>query len=229
MSTKNNGRMVERFNLNQRLQHILLAALLIILVITGLSLMFHSTWWGQLIIKLEGGIATRGIIHRIAAILLLLLSGYHCYYIIFTREGHDELMKLKFGLKDLKKFGRIIAYNLGFRDKYPEFGKYDSKEKIQYWMMVLGILLISLTGLVLWFESLSMRIFPKWFIDLTTVIHGWEGVIIFLVLLFWHLYNAHLNPLVFPMDNSWLTGKVSMEWLKHTHSKEYEKYLEDEN
>ncbi len=229
MNTEDNGGMVERFDLNQRIQHILLALLLIILVVTGLSLMFHNTWWGRLIIQLEGGIATRGIIHRISAILLLLLGVYHFYYVVFTEKGHNELMKLKFGWKDIKKFGQIIAYNLGVRKQYPEFGKYDSREKIQYWLVVLGIILISATGFVLWFESLSMRLFPKWFIDLTLIIHGWEGVIIFLILLFWHLYNTHLNPLVFPMDYSWLTGRVSMEWLKQTHSKEYKKHLEDEN
>jgi hypothetical protein len=43
------------------------------------------------------------------------------------------------------------------------------------------------------------------------------------ILFLWHLYNVHLHPSVFPMNPAWLTGKVSVEWLREEHPLEYEK------
>ena len=60
-------------------------------------------------------------------------------------------------------------------------------------------------------------------LDLTLLIHGYQGLLAFVILLFWHLYSVHLHPSVFPMNNAWLTGKVDAEWLKEEHPGEYDK------
>jgi hypothetical protein len=39
----------------------------------------------------------------------------------------------------------------------------------------------------------------------------------FLVITIWHIFNAHLNPDVFPFDTSMFTGKVSRERYEHEH------------
>jgi len=41
-------------------------------------------------------------------------------------------------------------------------------------------------------------------------------------ILFWHFYNEHLKPEVFPMSWLWVTGKMSTEEMKHKHPLEYE-------
>jgi formate dehydrogenase subunit gamma len=38
-----------------------------------------------------------------------------------------------------------------------------------------------------------------------------------LVIVVWHLYNAHLNPDVFPMDWSIFTGKISRHRMEEEH------------
>ena len=43
------------------------------------------------------------------------------------------------------------------------------------------------------------------------------------VIIFWHLWGAHLNPDVFPMDSSIFTGKISKGRLRHEHPLEYER------
>ena len=72
-----------------------------------------------------------------------------------------------------------------------------------------------------------MRFLPKFMLDLTLVIHGYQGLLIFVILLFWHLYIVHLHPSVFPMNPAWLTGKVDSEWLRQEHPLEYEKLKEE--
>jgi hypothetical protein len=39
----------------------------------------------------------------------------------------------------------------------------------------------------------------------------------FLVITIWHIYNAHLNPDVFPFDASIFTGRISRERMLHEH------------
>jgi hypothetical protein len=39
----------------------------------------------------------------------------------------------------------------------------------------------------------------------------------------WHIYNAHLNPDVFPFDRSIFTGEISEHRLQHEHALEYER------
>ena len=81
---------------------------------------------------------------------------------------------------------------------------------------------MAVTGFLLWFETPTMEVFPKWVIDLTRVVHSWEGVLIFIILILWHLYQVHLSPGSFPMNYAWLDGKISDDRLKTEHSLEYE-------
>jgi hypothetical protein len=58
----------------------------VILLITGLSLLFHDIWIGRWLLWLEGGITGRGLIHRWAAAALMGVCGYHFLYILFTER-----------------------------------------------------------------------------------------------------------------------------------------------
>ncbi len=215
----------ERLSKNQRIQHIILLVSMIILSLTGIVLKFHNNLFSKWLIRLEGGIWVRGLIHRTFAVILMLLVVYHAYWVVFTDEGHRELMNIKPRWKDVKDFFQKLAFNLGLSKKQPEFDKYNYFQKFQYWGVVFGTLIMIFTGMILWFVNLSMAVLPKWVIDLTLLVHGWDGVLIFIVLFLFHLYNVHLNPEDFPMSKTWLDGKISIERLKQDHKIEYEKII----
>jgi len=218
---------VIRMSLLFRVQHLLLTVLLLVLAVTGFSLMYHENAFAQAIIRLEGGVHNRGIVHRVAAVLLMANVLHHLFYMLFTREGRKEFDGLIIGRQDIDDFLQSLRYNIGASAEYPRFGKYGYKEKFQYWGASVGTVLISLTGFMLWAEEFSMRFFPKFVLDLALVIHGYQGLLAFVILFFWHLYNVHLHPSVFPMNLSWITGKVSAEWLRQEHPLEYEKLKEE--
>ena len=221
------NRSVERLSKNQRIQHIILLISMLMLSITGLVLKFHNNSFSVWLIRIEGGIWVRGMIHRIFAIVLILLALYHILWVTFTDEGHRELMALTPRLKDVTDFLKKLLYNLGLSNQQPRFDKYDYLQKLQYWGVVIGTVIMVITGLVLWFVNQSMAVLPKWVIDVTMLIHGWDGVMIFIVLFLFHLYNVHLNPEVFPMSKTWIDGKISIDRLKHEHKLEYDRLLQD--
>lgn len=216
-----------RFSLHQRIQHIILLSSMIILALTGLTLKFHENTVAQFIIKIEGGIAARGIIHRIAAVVLMLLSTYHIINILFTQKGHSEFLALRPQFKDFSDFYKTIKFNLGISNEKAEFDRFDFRQKIQYWGVLIGSLIMIITGFILWFETQSMAIMPKWIIDVTGIIHSYQGFLIFLILFLWHMYNVHLNPNVFPMNKTWLTGRISTRDLKENHLLEYKKLISE--
>ena len=198
-------------------------ACVILLMVTGLSLRYADTSLGRAVIAAEGGMESRGLLHRVGAMGLMLLWLYHALYTIFTERGHDQLMAIVPGGKDLQDVRTMFKYNLGGTRMPPRFGRFDFRQKFQYWAVALGASLMILTGLVLWFETESMAVMPKWIIDVTRVVHGGEGLIIFVVLFAWHLYDVHLRREVFPMDMTWLTGRLKVEELKERHPLEYER------
>ena len=214
---------VERMSVLFRLQHFLLMVTLLVLALTGFVLMYHDNRLAQALIALEGGVVYRGIIHRTAAVFLMAQLVYHAFYMLFSREGKRELREVWLTRGDFEDFLQAMRYNLRMGDEYPRFGKYGYKEKFQYWGATTGVFLISVTGVILWAENFSMKFLPKFVLDLTLIIHGYQGLLIFVVLLFWHLYIVHLHPSVFPMNPAWLTGKVDAEWLRAEHPAEYEK------
>ena len=72
-----------------------------------------------------------------------------------------------------------------------------------------------------------MKPSPQWLpgtlVPVAMVAHSNEGLLAFLTILIWHIYNAHLNPDVFPFDTTIFTGRISLERMHHEHPRELER------
>ncbi len=213
---------VERFTLNERVQHALLMLSTLTLLVTGFSLLFHDLWIGRWLLRLEGGIAGRGLLHRWAAVVLMAVSGYHALYILFTERGHAQFMLMRPGRQDLRDWLAAIRSNLRGTQP-PACDRFDYRQKFQYYAFFAAGVTMICSGLALWFATEAMAVMPKWLFDALAILHGQESVVIFLLLFVWHLYDVHLRPEVFPMDWSWITGRISLRDLAERHPAEYER------
>jgi cytochrome b subunit of formate dehydrogenase len=229
MTTKPDEEYIVRFNLIERIQHIALFVTLIMLLVTGLSLTYHDSWLGRFMIELEGGLEGRGRLHNIFAFILIGLGVFHAFYITFSDKGHREISHLKYRKKDFKDLILSFKYNFGLSKVKPSFGRYNLAQKFQYWGVILGCAIMIITGIVLLLKVWDIAmIVPKWLWDITNLVHSYEGMLIFLVLFIWHIYDVHLSPGVFPMSKIWLTGKISKKELKDEHPQEYVDIFRDE-
>jgi len=235
-----------RMNLAERAQHILLIVSFSLLVVTGLPLMFYELRIFKAIFSIEKAFYFRGVLHRVAAIVLIVDMAWHSGYTILTRRGRDNFKEMIPHLKDGLDAMALFGYNVGFArwlyregmlvrffDRHPiwrvenppEYGRYNFVEKLEYLSVAWGSFIMIISGFFMWNVELSLKIFPLWVHDIFVIAHGYEAMLAFLAIIIWHMYNVHLNPEVFPMSKIWLNGKISGHELKTLHALEYRKIL----
>jgi formate dehydrogenase gamma subunit len=212
---------VVRFTAGELFQHWVLFICLTGLALTGLALFFQDTFLGRWLIAVEGGVESRGIIHRIFAIGLMALSAWHLVYIMFTDRGHQQLMEMLPRSGDFRDFKDTLAYYFSRGRSLPSFGRFTPIQKLQYWGAATGAVLMIVTGLILWMETPSISLLGKWVLDVTAIVHGYEGLILFMLLFGWHLYIVHLSQGNFPMQRTFIDGKISRQRLWEEHRREY--------
>lgn len=213
-----------RMTLNERIQHITMAGSFIILVITGFMLRFPETWWVSHIRDLSSGVfEIRSLLHRIAAVAMISVSLYHIYYIAATKRGRQLLKDLLPKMKDLTDAWGIAKYNLGFARSKPKLDRFSYVEKAEYWSLVWGTIVMSLTGFVMWFDNTFIGLFTKLGYDIARTIHYYEAWLAFLAIVVWHFYFVIFNPDVYPMSLAWIKGVISEEEMAEEHALELER------
>jgi len=210
------GEQVQRMTKWAVLQHSMLLLTFVFLVVTGFALRFADSWWSLLLFGREGGFPLRNLIHRISAVALILLSISHLFYLRGTR-GREFIRHIFPSLDDLVHFRQMINYNLGLRDKRPHFGRFTFGEKFEYWALIWGMIIMAGTGTMLWFDDYVVRVLPKVMLDVMLVVHYYEAWLATISILVWHMYATVLNPGVYPMNPSWITGKMPVEQHRHEH------------
>ena len=221
------GRWFERMTVAERLQHVLLATSFFTLVYTGFALKFPEAWLFRWMARLEGAYAWRSLVHRIAAIVMVAVSTFHIYYLT-TRRGRKLVVDLFPRLQDAFDLVNHMLYLVGIRREPAKFDRFGYIEKAEYWALIWGTVVMTVTGVLLWFNNSSMRELPKWMLDLSTVIHYYEAWLAFLAIVVWHLYMNIVNPDVYPMNWTWLTGRISEAQLRHEHYVEWKRIMEAE-
>ena len=213
-----------RFVLSQRIEHILLVISFGMLCLTGLPQKFPDTAWAQWIMSALGGIGATRVIHHIFAFMLAFEFLYHlivvAYELLLVRPRPLPMLPQ---LQDVRDGLRSVAYLSGRRPEKPQFDRYDFKQKVEYWALIWGLLVMGGSGLILMFPVVVTRYLPGVLIPAAKVAHGYEAILAFLAIITWHLYNAHLSSGAFPLDTSIFTGKVSGERMLEEHPLEYER------
>jgi cytochrome b subunit of formate dehydrogenase len=217
---------VTRFSRRQRLEHVAVMTMFIILCLTGLPQKFYTSAWAQAIILGLGGVDRVRWFHRYTGLVFTVLTALHLTVTVGLAMIGRANLSLVPTRQDFVDAITMVRYYLGASDVQAKFDKFDYKQKFEYWGLVMGAVIVISTGLILLFPIATARFLPGEVIPAAKLMHGNEGLFAFLVVILWHMYNAHLNPDVFPFDTTIFTGKISVERLRHEHSLEYDRLKE---
>jgi formate dehydrogenase subunit gamma len=228
MSDKRREGTVERMSLLQRLDHALLAVCLLLLIASGLALVYHDQAWAKVLIGLMGGMKGRGLLHRTAAIGLVFAGLVHFGGLLFSRKYQADFRAVRFERMDFSEGWKGWIYGLTGKGAPPYYGRFTPMQKFQYWGIFVGCIIMTISGFVLWSPQASLALFPKSIYDLMLVVHSEQAQLIFVVLILWHLYDVHVAGGNFPMNPAWLTGRIKAERFKKQHPAEWDRMTEGE-
>jgi cytochrome b subunit of formate dehydrogenase/cytochrome c5 len=202
-----------RFSVVQRVEHVVMFTSFIVLAVTGLPQKFAEAGISQAIINLLGGIETTRQIHHVAALVLLLSAAFHIVavgYRLFVMHSRPSLLP---GLKDVRDGVNDFLYNFGLRKSLSQGGRFTWMEKVEYWALVWGVLVMALTGFFMWNPIATTEILPGEAIPAAKTAHGWEAVLAVLAVIIWHFYSVHLKR----FNKSMFTGKMGEHDMLEEH------------
>ncbi len=215
------GAQVNRMNLNFRLAHAGVILSFPTLVFTGFALKYPEAWWARPLLLWEGHFAFRGIVHRSAAVVLIASTVYHLIHLAVNKRDRLFLKAMMPQIKDATDLVQVFTYNLGITKVEPTFAKFNYAEKLEYLAFMWGTLVMTASGLLLWFNNFTLRHFPKWVSDAATAVHYYEALLATFAILIWHSYMVVFDPLVYPMDTAWIDGKVPADHYRHSRPEYY--------
>lgn len=219
------GGQVLRMNLNFRMAHWGVILSFPTLVFTGFALKYPEAWWARPLMLWESHIAFRGLVHRSAAVVLMVATVYHMIHLSINRRDRLFLKAMLPQLKDASDLLQVFSHNLGLTKAEPRFAKFNYAEKVEYWAFMWGTVVMTVSGFLLWFNNFTLRYFPKWVSDAATAVHYYEALLATFSILLWHFYMVIFDPLVYPMDTAWINGKVPADHYRHSRP-EYLRALE---
>lgn len=202
-----------RFPTSYRIEHWILVLTFTVLGVTGLVQKWAMVSLSQGIIALLGGIESVRIIHRIAATALMAEAVYHvavlAYRFIVLRVRPSILP----GFDDLRAGIQAVLHNFGLSKERPQEGRYTFAEKLEYWALVWGTVIMTITGFMLWNPIATTRYLPGQFIPAAKAAHGGEAVLAVLAIIVWHMYHVHVAT----FNKSMFDGHLSEEEMLHDH------------
>jgi formate dehydrogenase subunit gamma len=156
-------------------------------------------------------------------------------------------------LKDLYDFIADLKYFLGKEPYRPKMEKFMYKQKMHYLAILWGNTVLLTAGSALLFPEITSNLFPNMLMiifpdglvkifsetlanftalptfiqDLARLMHVDEAIMALIVVAFWHWTNVHVVPGRFPLQWSFLTGKITREHQMEEHFLEYIRNLEE--
>jgi cytochrome b subunit of formate dehydrogenase len=211
----------DRFKRSDRVQHALMLASFLVLTVTGLpqKYIYLNNHYLDDLIDLMGGLEMVRVVHRGAATVLMLVTVYH-----LLAAAHRVLVR-RVSLSMLPRYQDVVdglqavRYNLGLARERPRTDRYTWEEKVEYWSLVWGTMVMIATGFMLWNPVATARFLPGQWIPAAQVVHGGEALLAILAVLVWHFYSVHLRH----FNRSMFTGHLSEEEMEHEHPLELER------
>jgi cytochrome b subunit of formate dehydrogenase len=151
-------------------------------------------------------------------VVLIVEVIYHlgmAFYLMAKRKLPGDIFV---SWQDFRDAWKMVAYLLFLRKEKPVFGKYTFEEKVTYWFIFIGVGVMVISGIILWYPEIITRILPGGVIPAAKLAHSTEAIVAAIFIVLWHFYHVHLQRL----NLSIFSGTISEADMKTYHALEYE-------
>lgn len=197
------GRLVQRFNMAERIVHWFTASAFIVLAITGLNVTF-------------GRYVLLPVLGPEAFSTISLWFKYAHNYVAFAFMIGLALMFIMWIVHNIPNRHDVqwIAAGGGLFTKgsHPPARKFNAGQKVIFWSVIIGGVALSITGIYMLFPFQFGDMYMQ---QLMTVLHAIFGIILIAVIIA-HIYIGTLG-----MEGAWdamETGRVDENWAREHHS-----------
>ncbi len=199
------GKTLPRFTLSARVAHWFMAGVFIILGLTGMIILL-----GRVVIAPYLGLEANSVLTSAA------MQGHNLFgpififaliwlFIKFVRGNFFQWIDLKW----IFKLGGFFGGHVSSR-------QFNFGEKTWFWMVILGGIVISVTGVIMLFPGLVEDV--RW-LQLSTILHA-LGAVALIAVAFGHIYVGTIG--MEGSIDSMLKGEVDENWAKEHHDLWYE-------
>lgn len=205
---KRNPRDLQRYNASERANHWIVGICFILLALSGLAF-FHPAFF-PLTLLFGGGSWTR-ILHPYIGVVMFV------FFLVMAARFASLNMIEKRDVEWLKNVNKMVDGN---DHDMPEQGKYNGGQKVLFWGLVVGMLLLVVSGVMMWRSWINL---PVDVVRMASVLHAVAAVwMIGLIIL--HVYAAIWTR---GTIRAMLYGTVTRAWAKQHHRGWYRKVTGD--
>ncbi len=208
------GRYYRRFTAIERVMHACLMLTFVGCALTGLPLLYADRPWAQGMARILGGFEGAGLIHRLCALVMIIVFVGHVVLVFSRAIRGGRLMAMFWGPdsmvpqpQDAIDLWRNFKWFVGLGPR-PQFDRWTYWEKFDYWAVFWGMFIIGGSGLLLWFPVFFSQFLPGWTFNIAALVHGEEALLAVGFIFTFHFFNGHLRPEKFPMDTVIFTGRI---------------------
>lgn len=194
------GKFIERYNASERLNHWFTAITFILLALSGLALFHPSMYW---LTNLFGGGQWTRILHPFIGVLMFL-----SFLVLMIRFWHHNLLNRD----DRKWLGQLGDVMNNREDRLPPVGRYNAGQKLLFWVMVISMLILLVTGIILW-QPYFAPMFSIGLVRFAVMMHALSAFVLMLGIIV-HIYAAIW---VKGSTRAMTRGTVTRPWAKKHH------------
>ncbi|TOZ39599.1 formate dehydrogenase subunit gamma [Burkholderia pseudomallei] len=194
--------LIVRYTANERSNHWITAISFVLLALSGLALFHPSMFW---MTALFGGGQWTRILHPFVGLVM-----FASFAVMVVRYWRHNLLDAG-DRQWLRQMDDVFANR---EDKLPEVGRYNAGQKLLFFVMVACLLLLLVSGIVIWRRYFSLY-FPIGVIRAAAVVHA-AAAFALIVGIVVHVYAALW---VKGSIGAMVRGTVTVGWARKHHPK----------
>lgn len=191
---------IERYIRSERVNHWIVAISFVLAALSGMALFHPSLFWFS---SLFGGGALTRILHPFIAVFMVVFF----VWLALRFWGQNRLTNAD--RQWMRQFDDVVKNR---EERLPDVGRYNAGQKIVFWVFVVSIVVLLISGIVIW-QPYFAPVFPNALRDFAAALHAFVAVVALLTLII-HIYAAiWVKGSVRAMTR----GTVSTAWAKQHH------------